>query len=238
MWRGWNRGRWSAARISRLDQQEVVFIGISPLPAANEIEIADAIYAILPEIRATLPDDIELSFPHDETGYMRDALREIFITLGETVILVGLVIVALLGSIRVATVPLMTIPISLLGTTAAMMVMGFTLNLLTILAVVLSVGLVVDDAIVVVENVASNLRKGMSRREAALASSRRLLSPIIAMTITLAVVYAPIGLLDGLTGFLFREFAFRARRGGAFLRRGGLDVLPDHECLGLPRQCA
>jgi len=201
-------GSMERSSISRLDQQEVVFIGISPLPAANEIEIADAIYEILPEIRANLPDDIELSFPHDETGYMRDALKEIFITLGETVILVGLVIVALLGSIRVATVPLMTIPISLLGTTAAMMVMGFTLNLLTILAVVLSVGLVVDDAIVVVENVAANLRKGMSRRDAALASSRRLLSPIIAMTVTLAVVYAPIGLLDGLTGFLFREFAF------------------------------
>ena len=139
---------------------------------------------------------------------MREAVAEIFSTLGETILLVGLVVLALMGSARSALVPLLTIPISILGATAAISLIGFSMNLLTILAIVLSVGLVVDDAIVVVENVARNLREGMTRKEAALASSRRLLSPIIAMTMTLAVVYAPIGFLAGLSGVLFREFAF------------------------------
>jgi multidrug efflux pump len=139
---------------------------------------------------------------------MRDALAEIFTTLAETVLLVGLVVVALMGSFRTALVPLVTIPISLLGAVAAMWMMGFSLNLLTVLAIVLSVGLVVDDAIVVVENVARYMRGGMGRIEAALASSRQLVTPIVSMTITLAAVYTPIGFLSGLTGALFKEFAF------------------------------
>ncbi|MCZ6460248.1 MAG: efflux RND transporter permease subunit, partial [Gammaproteobacteria bacterium] len=137
-----------------------------------------------------------------------NALREIFITLAETVMLVGLVVVVFMGSFRAALVPLVTIPISLLGAVAAMSLMGFSLNLLTVLAIVLSVGLVVDDAIVVVENVARYMRQGMTRTHAALASSRQLVKPIIAMTITLATVYAPSGFLSGLTGVLFKEFAF------------------------------
>jgi len=194
--------------LTRYNSAAAIFIGIYPSPGANEIAVADALKRELAAINETLPPELNVSLAYDVTTYMRDALKEIFITLAETILLVGFVVVALMGSFRTATVPLLTIPVSLLGTTAAMTLMGFSLNLLTVLAIVLSVGLVVDDAIVVVENVARNLRQGMSRSQAALASSRRLLTPIIAMTVTLAVVYAPIGLLSGLAGVLFKEFAF------------------------------
>ena len=193
---------------SRYDQDIVVFLPIYAAPGASEIAVADALYERIEEINKILPDDLELFMAFDISNYMRDSLREIVITLGETILLVGFVVVALMGSFRTALVPLMTIPISLLGAVAAMSVIGFSFNLLTVLAIVLSVGLVVDDAIVVVENVARNLRSGMSRYDAALTSSRRLLGPITAMTATLAVVYAPIGFLSGLSGVLFREFAF------------------------------
>ena len=193
---------------ARITQEPAVFVAIWPLPGANEIEIADEMYGLLEEINTTLPDGMAISIGFDITEYMRSALREIFITLGETVLLVGLVVILFMGSIRTALVPLITIPISLLGAMAAMSLMGFSLNLLTVLAIVLSVGLVVDDAIVVVENVGRYMRQGMSRYEAALASSRQLFAPIIAMTLTLAAVYAPIGFLGGLTGVLFKEFAF------------------------------
>ena len=193
---------------ARITQQPAVFIALWPLPGANEIEIADELYEILDEVNPRLPDGLQISIGHDATDYMRSALREIFITLAETVLLVGIVVVAFMGSFRSALVPLITIPISLLGAVATMALMGFSMNLLTVLAIVLSVGLVVDDAIVVVENVARYIREGMSRTEAALASSRQLFAPIIAMTLTLSAVYAPIGFLSGLTGILFKEFAF------------------------------
>ncbi len=201
-------GTMEISRMARYNQDRVVFIPIYPEPGTSEILVGNLVYDAVDAINETLPPDLELTIPFDNSRYMRDAVTEIFITLGETVFLVGLVVIALMGSMRSALVPLLTIPISILGAAAAMSLMGFSLNLLTILAVVLSVGLVVDDAIVVVENVARNLREGMTRREAALASSRRLLSPIIAMTVTLGVVYAPIGFLSGLSGVLFREFAF------------------------------
>ena len=193
---------------ARATQQAAIYVSVWPLPGANEIEIADRLYEVLEDVNETLPAGLEIEVGFDVTTYMRDALREIGITLIETVLLVGLVVVALMGSLRTALVPLVTIPVSLLGAVAAMSLMGFSLNLLTVLAIVLSVGLVVDDAIVVVENVGRYLREGLGRREAALASSRQLLAPIIAMTLTLAAVYAPIGFLTGLTGVLFKEFAF------------------------------
>jgi multidrug efflux pump len=193
---------------ARLDKTTSIFLSVWPLPGANEIDIGDRLYKKLDEINATLPTGLSITSGFDGTLYMRNALTEIFITLAETVFLVGLVVVVMMGSFRTALVPLITIPISILGAVAAMTLMGFTLNLLTVLAIVLSVGLVVDDAIVVVENVARYMRSGMSRMQAALISSRQLLAPIISMTITLAAVYAPIGLLSGLTGALFKEFAF------------------------------
>ena len=193
---------------ARINQRQTIFISAWPLPGANEIAIADRLYTVIDEINPTLPKGMSIQVGYDITTYMRDALKEIFITLIETVLLVGIVVVAFMGSLRTALVPLVTIPISLLGAIAAMSLMGFSLNLLTVLAIVLSVGLVVDDAIVVVENVGRFMREGMSRTEAALKSSRQLLAPIVGMTLTLAVVYAPIGFLSGLTGVLFKEFAF------------------------------
>jgi multidrug efflux pump len=193
---------------ARMSQHSAVYISVWPLPGANEMAIGDQLYPLLDEINPTLPDGLHIDIGYDGTLYMRDAIKEIFTTLIETILLVGLVVLALMGSIRTAIVPLVTIPISILGAVAAMSVMGFSLNLLTILAIVLSVGLVVDDAIVVVENVSRYMREGKTRLQAALASSRQLLAPIIGMTITLAAVYAPIGFLSGLTGVLFKEFAF------------------------------
>jgi len=193
---------------ARLDHNTTIFLAVWPLPGSNEIDIGDALYQKLEAINKDLPQAMEITIGYDGTLYMRDAINEIFTTLIETVLLVGIVVLAMMGSWRTALVPLVTIPISILGAIAVMSLMGFSLNLLTILAVVLSVGLVVDDAIVVVENVARHMREGKGRFESALVSSRQLLVPVIAMTLTLAAVYAPIGFLSGLTGFLFREFAF------------------------------
>ncbi len=193
---------------ARLDDRTTVFLAVWALPGANEIDIGDALYEKLDAVNATLPEGMLITTGYDGTLYMRDSIKEIFTTLIETVLLVGIVILLMMGSFRTALVPLVTIPISVLGAVAVISVIGFSLNLLTILAIVLSVGLVVDDAIVVVENVARHMREGKPRLQAALISSRQLLVPVIAMTLTLAAVYAPIGFLTGLTGFLFREFAF------------------------------
>lgn len=193
---------------ARFNKETIIYLSVWPLPGANEIEIGDEVYRRLDSINAVLPDGLSINTGYDGTIYMRNALKEIFTTLIETIVLVGIVVIALMGSFRTALVPLVTIPISILGAVAAMLVMGFSLNLLTVLAIVLSVGLVVDDAIVVVENVARHMRAGKSRIDAALTSSRELLRPIIAMTFTLAAVYTPIGFISGLTGSLFQEFAF------------------------------
>ncbi|MFC3033695.1 efflux RND transporter permease subunit [Pseudoalteromonas fenneropenaei] len=193
---------------ARLDQHDTVYISVWPLPGANEIAVGDALYAMTDEINQTLPDGLRINYAYDGTLYMRDALNEIFTTLIETVVLVGVVVLFMMGSFRSAAVPLITIPISILGAIAAMYMVGFSLNLLTVLAIVLSVGLVVDDAIVVVENVARHIRNGENRINAALISAQQLFKPIVAMTLTLAMVYLPIGFLSGLTGVLFKEFAF------------------------------
>ncbi|MFA5496389.1 MAG: efflux RND transporter permease subunit, partial [Porticoccaceae bacterium] len=160
---------------ARLSHQDAVYLSVWPLPGANELVIGDQLYELLDQINPTLPDGLNIHIGYDGTLYMRDAIKEIFTTLVETIILVGLVVLALMGSFRTALVPLVTIPISLLGAVAAITLMGFSLNLLTILAIVLSVGLVVDDAIVVVENVSRYMREGKTRIQAALASSRQLL---------------------------------------------------------------
>lgn len=193
---------------ARFNNDTAVYISIWPLPGANEIAIGDQVYQQMERLNPTLPNGMSLTIAYDGTIYMRNALKEIFTTLLETVALVGIVVLLMMGSFRTAMVPLVTIPISILGSIAAMVLLGFSLNLLTILAIVLSVGLVVDDAIVVVENVSRHMREGMSRMEAALTSSKELLKPIVGMTLTLAAVYAPVGFVSGLTGALFKEFAF------------------------------
>ncbi len=192
----------------RFDGKSAKFIGIWCLPTANVLDVCREIRKTVPELRKMLPPGMELDIPYDSTDYIREAIQEVFKTLSETLCIVVLVIFLFLGSIRSVIIPVVAIPISLIGAVFLMALFGFTINLLTLLAVVLAVGLVVDDAIVVVENVERHLHAGLSPLPAALRSGRELLGPIIAMTITLAAVYTPIGIQGGLTGALFREFAF------------------------------
>ena len=200
-------GAEEADLIAKYNDAEAVYLGVWPLVGANEIDVARRLRAEMERIRPTLPKDMEMRLVWDGTMFMREALAEITKTLGETIAIVGLVVFLFMGSVRTAMVPLVAMPVSLVGAALAMFVFGFSLNLLTILAIVLAVGLVVDDAIVVVENVERHVRRGRSRIEAALIGARELLGPIVAMTITLAAVYTPIGLQGGLTGSLFLEFA-------------------------------
>ena len=201
-------GAEEADMVAKFSDREAVYLGVWPLVGSNEIEVAHRLRAEMERLRPTLPKDIDMRLAYDATVFMEDALTEITKTLGETIMIVGLVVFLFMGSVRTALVPLVAMPVSLIGAGIVMVAFGFSLNLLTILAIVLSVGLVVDDAIVVVENVERHVRRGESRIDAALIGARELLGPIIAMTITLAVVYAPIGFQGGLTGSLFLEFAF------------------------------
>lgn len=192
----------------RFSGQKATFIGIWVLPNANSLDVISSVRKVIPEIRAQLPTGLKLGVPYDATNYIRDALNEIIRTLVETLIIVAIVIYLFMGSIRSVLIPLVAMPLSLIGAGVLMIAFGFSINLLTILAIVLSVGLVVDDAIVVVENVERKINQGLSRTKAAIEGARELVGPIIAMTITLAAVYAPIGFQGGITGALFREFAF------------------------------
>ena len=200
-------GAEEADMIAKFNGEEAVYVGVWPTIGSNEIEVSHRLHAEIARITPTLPSDIQLRVAYDGTIFMQDALKEITKTLMETILIVGIVVFLFLGSIRTALVPLVAMPVSLIGAGVVMMAFGFSLNLLTILAIVLSVGLVVDDAIVVVVNVERHVHLGKTRLEAALVSARELVGPIIAMTITLAAVYAPIGFQGGLTGSLFLEFA-------------------------------
>jgi multidrug efflux pump len=187
--------------------QTAVFMGIWPLPNANSLDVIQRIRTELDAVQRDMPEQLQARVAYDGTSYIRSAIRDVQKTLGETLLIVVIVIFLFLGSLRSVLVPVVAIPVSLIGAVFLMQAFGFTLNLLTLLAIVLSVGLVVDDAIVVVENVERHLREGKTRTEAALLGARELVGPIIAMTITLAAVYAPIAFQGGLTGSLFREFA-------------------------------
>ena len=187
--------------------QTAVFMGIYPLPNANTIDVVSRVRDELETLKKDLPTGLDARIGYDASAYITNAIHEVTHTLIDTLLIVIVVIFLFLGSFRSVVVPVIAIPVSLIGGIFLMQVFGFTLNLLTLLAIVLSVGLVVDDAIVVVENVERHLREGRSPREAAMLGARELVGPIIAMTVTLAAVYAPIGLQGGLTGALFREFA-------------------------------
>src|SRR5688500_13949030 len=200
-------GAEEADMVAKYSEKEGVYLGVWPLVGSNEIEVAHRLRDEMERLRPTLPKDIDMRLVWDGTMFMESALKEITKTLGETILIVAIVVFLFMGSVRTALVPLVAMPVSLVGAAIVMFALGFSLNLLTILALVLSVGLVVDDAIVVVENVERHVRQGKSRIEAALIGARELLGPIIAMTITLAAVYAPIGFQGGLTGSLFLEFA-------------------------------
>jgi multidrug efflux pump len=187
------KGAEEAEMVAKYNRLEGVYLGVWPLVGSNEIEVAHRLREEMDRIRPTLPKDIDMQLVWDGTMFMESALKEITKTLGETILIVATVVFLFMGSIRTALVPLVAMPVSLIGAAIFMYAFGFSLNLLTILAIVLSVGLVVDDAIVVVENVERHVREGKSRIQAALIGSRELVGPIIAMTITLAAVYAPIG---------------------------------------------
>jgi len=192
----------------RFNGETATFMGVWVLPTANSLEVIKNVRAAIPEIRAQLPTGMKVGIPYDSTEYIQDAINEVLRTLTETLLIVIVVIFLFLGSMRSVLIPVVAIPISLVGAVFLMLVAGFTINLLTLLAIVLSVGLVVDDAIVMVENVERHLQGGKPPARAALDAARELVGPIIAMTITLAAVYAPVGIQGGLTGALFREFAF------------------------------
>jgi multidrug efflux pump len=192
----------------RFNGQTATFMGIWVLPTANSLDVIKQVRDEIPGIQAQLPAGMKVGIPYDSTEYIQDAIDEVLTTLTETLLIVIVVIFLFLGSVRALIVPVVAIPISLVGAAFLMLAAGFTINLLTLLAIVLSVGLVVDDAIVMVENVERHLQLGKRPFQAALEAARELVGPIIAMTITLAAVYAPIGIQGGLTGTLFREFAF------------------------------
>ncbi|HVT06455.1 MAG TPA: efflux RND transporter permease subunit [Polyangia bacterium] len=192
----------------RMSGKSAVFMGIWVLPNANALDVIKRVREELAKVQSELPTGLSAMIAFDATKYIDSAIHEVRGTLIETIAIVIVVIFLFLGSLRTVVVPVVAIPVSLIGAIFLMQLFGFTLNLLTLLAIVLSVGLVVDDAIVVVENVDRHLREGRSAFEASMLGARELVGPIIAMTITLAAVYAPIGFQGGLTGALFREFVF------------------------------
>jgi multidrug efflux pump len=191
----------------RFSGERAVFMGVWVLPNANALDVIKRARVEMDAIQSELPTGMTGRMAYDATKYIDDAIREVLKTLSETLLIVAIVIFLFLGSLRSVLVPLVAIPVSLIGAIFLMQIFGFSLNLLTLLAVVLSVGLVVDDAIVIVENVERHVREGKKPVQAAILGARELVGPVIAMTITLAAVYAPIAFQGGLTGSLFREFA-------------------------------
>lgn len=185
-----------------------VFVGIQSTPTANPLHVIDGVKAILPEITQNMPPALDGKIVYDSTNYIRNSINEVMRSLMEATVIVVLVIFAFIGAARAVTIPIITIPLSLIGVCSLMYAMGYSINLLTLLAMVIAIGLVVDDAIVVVENIYRHIEEGQNPLQAAILGAREIALPIIAMTTTLAAVYAPIGFMTGLTGALFKEFAF------------------------------
>jgi multidrug efflux pump len=185
-----------------------LFIGINVRPEANVLDVIADVHKIWPDIVRALPEGLDAAIGYDSTEYIRDAIAEVRTTLIEAVLIVLVVIFLFLGSVRSSLIPAVTVPLSLIGAMFFMYAMGYTINLLTLLAMVLAIGMVVDDAIIVLENVHRHIEEGMAPHDAAIRGARELVGPVIAMTITLVAVYAPIGFLGGITGKLFSEFAF------------------------------
>jgi multidrug efflux pump len=191
-----------------MNGQRAVFIGIQATPTGNPLTLVRDVRALLPEIERNLPPSVVMQVAYDSTKFIQASIDEVQFSLALAVAIVVIVIFLFLGSLRSVVIPIVTIPLSLIGAGTLMAAMGFSLNLLTLLAMVLAIGLVVDDAIVVVENVYRHIEQGRTPSQAALIGAREIASPVISMTLTLAAVYAPIGFLGGVTGALFREFAF------------------------------
>jgi multidrug efflux pump len=191
-----------------MNGQHAVFIGVQATPTGNPLSLVAGVRALLPEIRRNLPPAVKMEVAYDSTKFIQASIDEVKSTLAQAVAIVIAVIFLFLGSFRSVLIPIVTIPLSLVGAGTIMAALGFSLNLLTLLAMVLAIGLVVDDAIVVLENVYRHIEQGRTPAQAALIGAREIASPVISMTLTLAAVYAPIGFLGGVTGALFREFAF------------------------------
>ena len=187
--------------------KDTVFLSVTPAPGANPLDVAERVKAVMPRLEDEMPADLQVFFDSDASIFIKEALREVASTIVEAAIIVILVILLFLGSLRVVLIPIVAIPLSLIGVLFLVWLMGFSINLLTLLALVIAIGLVVDDAIVVVENVHRHIEEGMQPFDAAIQGAREVALPVIAMTLTLAAVYAPIGFLGGLTGVLFSEFA-------------------------------
>ena len=198
----------SADSSSVFDGLKAVFVGIFATPAANPLTVIDGVRAAVPELQRQLPPGLELAIAYDSTNFIRASISEVMKTLGEAALIVIVVIFLFLGSLRSTIIPIVTIPLSLIGVMIMLLALGYSINLLTLLALVLAIGLVVDDAIVVVENISRHIEEGETPIEASIHGAREIAVPVISMTITLAAVYAPIGFVSGLTGALFREFAF------------------------------
>ena len=201
-------GAESADSSSVFDGLKAVFIGIFATPTSNPLTVIGDVRKAFPDIQKQLPAGMEAAIAYDATKFINASISEVQKTLLEAAAIVILVIFLFLGNLRATLIPIVTIPLSLVGVMFALLALGYSINLLTLLALVLAIGLVVDDAIVVVENIYRHIEEGMQPQEAALAGAREIAVPVISMTITLAAVYAPIGFVSGLTGALFREFAF------------------------------
>jgi len=197
----------SADSSSAFDGLKAVFIGIDGTPTANPLTVIANVRAAMPEIRTQLPEGMTATIAYDSTKFIEASIQEVVKTLAEAAAIVIVVIFLFLGSLRATVIPLVTIPLSLVGVMALLLALGYSINLLTLLALVLAIGLVVDDAIVVVENIHRHVEAGMPSFEAALQGAREIAVPVMAMTVTLAAVYTPIAFVGGLTGALFREFA-------------------------------
>lgn len=192
----------------RFDGKKAVFLAITPTPTANPLTVISAVRKLMPSIQQEFPPSLKGTVVYDATDFIRSSIKEVVQTIIEAALIVIVVIFLFLGSIRSVLIPVVTIPLSLIGVCTFMLFLGYSINLLTLLAFVLAIGLVVDDAIVVVENVHRHIEEGNTPLQAALLGAREITTPVIAMTITLAAVYAPIGFMSGLTGALFKEFAF------------------------------
>ncbi|MBC3435486.1 multidrug efflux RND transporter permease subunit [Pseudomonas sp. BW16M2] len=193
--------------VSSFDGTPSVYIGIKATPAANPLEVIKEVRRIMPQLEEELPSSLKVSIAYDATLFIQASIDEVIKTLGEAVLIVIVVVFLFLGALRSVVIPVVTIPLSMIGVLFFMQMMGYSLNLLTLLAMVLAIGLVVDDAIVVVENIHRHIEEGKTPFDAALEGAREIALPVVSMTITLAAVYAPIGFLTGLTGALFKEFA-------------------------------
>lgn len=191
-----------------MDGKRAVYLGVSGTPTGNPLEIVKGVRKLLEDLKPGMPPSLVVDVPFDVTIFIEAAIDEVVKTLVEAVLIVVIVIFLFLGSLRSVLIPVVTIPLSMIGAAMIMLAFGFSINLLTLLAMVMAIGLVVDDAIVVVENVFRHIEEGKTPVQAALLGAREIVGPVIAMTITLAAVYAPIGFMGGVTGSLFREFAF------------------------------